>query len=155
MYIGPGSLSDETSNNSPQANPDVTYGSDGSNTGAGLANRQNQYQFSDGSASGSANAYGGYGSYTWAAEPQENSRSGPAGIYGPENLEPVFSDVSDLEPVYSFSSRSSYQRGRAVFAQSRYTPGEPSYQVMPIVVRASNTPPIRNDPVDAAVKRGY
>lgn len=38
--------------------------------------------------------------------------------------QPVFSDVSDLEPVYSFSSHSSYQRGRTVFARSRYTPGQ-------------------------------
>ncbi|KAL4005275.1 hypothetical protein ACER0C_004988 [Sarotherodon galilaeus] len=36
----------------------------------------------------------------------------------------VFSDVSGLEPVYSISSRSRYHKGRAVFAQTRYTPTE-------------------------------
>jgi len=37
--------------------------------------------------------------------------------------ESVFSDVSALDPIYTLSSRSSYQRGRRVFAQTRYAPG--------------------------------
>lgn len=41
-----------------------------------------------------------------------------------EENKPVFSDVSGLEPVYTTGSRSRYQRGRAVFAQTRYTPTE-------------------------------
>ncbi|XP_035006809.2 uncharacterized protein LOC118103799 isoform X2 [Hippoglossus stenolepis] len=49
-----------------------------------------------------------------------------AAVEAARNPESVFSDVSDLEPVYSFSSRSKYLRGRAVFSQSRYTPGEPA-----------------------------
>ncbi|XP_047195875.1 uncharacterized protein LOC118109499 isoform X2 [Hippoglossus stenolepis] len=49
-----------------------------------------------------------------------------AAVEAARNPELVFSDVSDLEPVYSFSSRSKYLRGRAVFSQSRYTPGEPA-----------------------------
>ncbi|KAM8861400.1 uncharacterized protein ACB058_008228 [Synchiropus picturatus] len=44
---------------------------------------------------------------------------------GEEAEEPVFSDVSNLEPVYSFKSRSRYQRGRAVFAETTYIPGPP------------------------------
>ncbi|XP_029296081.1 uncharacterized protein LOC115013743 [Cottoperca gobio] len=41
-----------------------------------------------------------------------------------ERPEPVFSDVSNLEPVYSYRSRSSYRKGRNMFVQSHYTPGE-------------------------------
>ncbi|KAK0141295.1 hypothetical protein N1851_021692 [Merluccius polli] len=49
--------------------------------------------------------------------------------------ESVLSEVSDLEPVYSFSSRSRYQHGRRVFVQTTYTPGEvmATYPVMPVV----------------------
>ncbi|XP_056462103.1 uncharacterized protein LOC130402043 [Gadus chalcogrammus] len=39
--------------------------------------------------------------------------------------EPVLSDVSDLEPVYHFSSGSRYQQGRQAFFLARYNPGEP------------------------------
>lgn len=53
-----------------------------------------------------------------------------------ESPEPVFSDVSDLEPVSSFSSRSRYQRGRAVYSQTTYTPGE----VLPPDVPLSRAP---------------
>ncbi|KAK9517309.1 hypothetical protein VZT92_025192 [Zoarces viviparus] len=57
---------------------------------------------------------------SWSSEPAD-------GYDAVEEIpEPVFSDVSDLEPVYSFSSRSRYQRGRAVLAQTRYNPGKPS-----------------------------
>ncbi|CAL8234323.1 unnamed protein product [Arctogadus glacialis] len=40
--------------------------------------------------------------------------------------EPVLSDVSDLEPVHHFSSRSRYQQGRQAFFLTRYNPGEPA-----------------------------
>ncbi|XP_030205835.1 uncharacterized protein LOC115538318 [Gadus morhua] len=43
-----------------------------------------------------------------------------------EEEEPVLSDVSDLEPVYHFSSRSRYQQGRQAFFLTRYNPGEPT-----------------------------
>uniref|UniRef100_A0AAQ6AM04 Secreted protein n=1 Tax=Amphiprion ocellaris TaxID=80972 RepID=A0AAQ6AM04_AMPOC len=46
--------------------------------------------------------------------------------------EPFFSDTSDLDKVYAFSSRSRYQRGRAMFAQTRYTPTEPLFPPVPI-----------------------
>ncbi|KAG7263836.1 hypothetical protein CRUP_003845 [Coryphaenoides rupestris] len=39
---------------------------------------------------------------------------------------PVLSSVADLEPVYSFSSRSGYRHGRRVYSQTSYTPGEPT-----------------------------
>ena len=42
-----------------------------------------------------------------------------------EEEEPVLSDVSDLDPVYHFSSRSRYQQGRQAFFLTRYSPGEP------------------------------
>ena len=40
--------------------------------------------------------------------------------------EPVLSDVSDLDPVYHFNSRSRYQQGRRAFFLTRYNPGEPT-----------------------------
>lgn len=42
--------------------------------------------------------------------------------------EPVLSDVSDLDQVYNFNSRSNYQRHRNVFRLSRYMPGEVMFQ---------------------------
>ncbi|CAI5665891.1 unnamed protein product [Oreochromis niloticus] len=51
---------------------------------------------------------------------QFNTQSG----IGDDENKLVFSDVSGLEPVYSISSRSRYHKGRAVFAQTRYTPTE-------------------------------
>jgi len=41
-----------------------------------------------------------------------------------EEEEPVLSNVSDLEPVYHFNSRSKDQRRRQVFRLSSYKPGE-------------------------------
>ena len=49
-----------------------------------------------------------------------------AAVEAARNPAPFYSDVSDHEPVYSFRSRSKYRRGKAVFSQSRYTPGEPA-----------------------------
>ncbi|KAL7391040.1 hypothetical protein ABVT39_003281 [Epinephelus coioides] len=66
-----------------------------------------------------------------------------------ESSEPVLSDVSDLEPVYSFRSRSSYQHGRAAFSQTRYTPGEVLFPTLPAV---QNSP---QQPVKASSKGSY
>uniref|UniRef100_A0A3Q0SG10 Uncharacterized protein n=1 Tax=Amphilophus citrinellus TaxID=61819 RepID=A0A3Q0SG10_AMPCI len=63
---------------------------------------------------------GGNSAYGWVHPTQVNSVSGTSG----EENKPVFSDLSNLEPVYTTGSRSRYQRGRAVFAQTRYTPTE-------------------------------
>ncbi|KAL6113890.1 uncharacterized protein ACO6RY_04783 [Pungitius sinensis] len=49
-----------------------------------------------------------------------------------EASKPVFSDVSDLEPVYSFKSRSRYNNGRRQFTQTRYIPGEVLFPPMPL-----------------------
>lgn len=57
---------------------------------------------------------------------------------GEEN-KPVFSDVSGLEPVYTTGSRSRYQRGRSVFAQTRYTPTESVGFPMPLFPYTSYT----------------
>ncbi|XP_049431259.1 probable ATP-dependent RNA helicase ddx17 [Epinephelus fuscoguttatus] len=98
---------------------------------------------------------GGYGSSA-TAYVGDSWSSGSANSYdgGDENSEPVFSDVSDLEPVYSFSSRSSYQRGRAVFAQTRYSPEEPVPQIMPVSRRMSKTSKPRS-PAKAPTKGGF
>ncbi|XP_074534196.1 uncharacterized protein LOC141796823 [Halichoeres trimaculatus] len=71
---------------------------------------------------------------------------------GDENSGPIFSDVSDLDPVYGFSSRSRYQRGRAVFAQSRYTPGELLAQPIPQYVPVIKNPVMLNIPVQEPVQ---
>nr|XP_043873851.1 uncharacterized protein LOC122762738 isoform X1 [Solea senegalensis] len=63
-------------------------------------------------------------------------------------LEPVFSDVSDLQPVYSFSSRSRYQRGKRVFSQTSYIPGPPAP-----VYRNSRPERQRSPPARAAPKK--
>ncbi|KAM3608943.1 uncharacterized protein V6R79_007215 [Siganus canaliculatus] len=81
-----------------------------------------------------SDSYSGYGSSddtharyaSYDAAPDESNVG-----HGGQHPAPVFSDVSDLEPVYSFSSRSRYLRGRAVYAESRYTPGEQGYPFMP------------------------
>ncbi|KAM7413866.1 hypothetical protein PAMA_018928 [Pampus argenteus] len=85
--------------------------------------------------------YGGYGYGGYASSPTGYGdygyggyASSPTGYVGDvsygfapgdDSPELVFSDVSFLEPVYSANSRSRYQRGRRVFAQTRYTPVEP------------------------------
>lgn len=56
---------------------------------------------------------------------------------GNEDQELFFTDLSALTPVYASSSRSRYQRGRAVFAQTRYIPGDPVYPPMPVIYRYS------------------
>uniref|UniRef100_A0A671XXL6 Uncharacterized protein n=1 Tax=Sparus aurata TaxID=8175 RepID=A0A671XXL6_SPAAU len=97
----------------------------------------------------SAGVYGGESSYGFAPAPQDEVWS--SGSAGEEISEPVFSDVSDLEPVYSFSSRSKYQRGRAVFAQTRYTPEEPVPPPLPVSI--SKTASKQSNP--KAKKYGY
>ncbi|KAG7231145.1 hypothetical protein INR49_027185 [Caranx melampygus] len=99
---------------------------------------------------GSAGGYAGSSSYGYVSH-QDGTSSGSDGNTGPEAPEPVLSDVSDLEPVYSFSSRSSYQRGRAVFAQTRYTPGEPAPPVMPVYKLVRKTP-MESGPAAAPAK---
>ncbi|KAM7413867.1 hypothetical protein PAMA_018929 [Pampus argenteus] len=76
--------------------------------------------------------YGGYassptgyvGDVSYGFAPGDDWSSGSATSHD-ETPELVFSDVTFLEPVYSANSRSRYQRGRRVFAQTRYTPVEP------------------------------
>eukprot|EP00066_Takifugu_rubripes_P030267 XP_011619533.1 PREDICTED: uncharacterized protein LOC105419586 [Takifugu rubripes] len=54
-----------------------------------------------------------------------------------EDQAPVFTDVSALTPVYASRSRSRYQGGRAVYAQTRYIPGDPVYPSVPLIYRYS------------------
>lgn len=117
-----------------------------------------QYSGYDGSAPGGGYGYGGDGSYAFVAAPQDEHRSsGSATGSGAtdEDPEPVFSDVSDLEPVYSFSSRSRYQRGRAVFAQTRYTPGELVPPPMPVSRRISKATSKQSRRANAPTKGGF
>ncbi|XP_049431262.1 uncharacterized protein LOC125888103 [Epinephelus fuscoguttatus] len=131
-----------------------------SSAGAGSYSGSPVYYSGANMAAGNA-FYGGYASS--GDERYGYDNSAPSGGYGSvgdsydggdENSEPVFSDVSDLEPVYSFSSRSSYQRGRAVFAQTRYSPEEPVPQIMPVSRRMSKTSKPRS-PAKAPTKGGF
>ncbi|XP_044048301.1 uncharacterized protein LOC122874470 [Siniperca chuatsi] len=101
-----------------------------------------------------SSAYVGDSSSGFVAAPQDENSASSYGA-SDEALEPVFSDVSDLEPVYSFSSRSRYQRGRAVFVQTRYTPGEPVPPLMPIYRRVSKTAMKQSSPAKAPTKGGF
>ncbi|XP_077943180.1 uncharacterized protein LOC144386326 isoform X1 [Gasterosteus aculeatus] len=57
-----------------------------------------------------------------------------------EASKPVFSDVSDLEPVYSFKSRSRYNNGRRQFTQTLYIPGEVLFPPMPLPANSPGQP---------------
>lgn len=133
-------MADSKAFDSSYLSPDVGYGS---------------YSDGYGGSVGASEGYGafeGYGAdgYVGASQDEDwNARSATG--YDDETPESVFSDVSDLEPVYSFSSRSRYQQGRAVFAQTRYTPGEPFFPPMPVARRISKTTFEENRP-DAPAK---
>ncbi|XP_042352543.1 uncharacterized protein LOC121950570 [Plectropomus leopardus] len=124
---------------------DGYYSPDVSEYGAGYAGYGYESSAPGGSYGNAADAYAA-----------DSRSSGSADFYdgGAEDPEPVFSDVSDLEPVFSFSSRSSYQRGRAVFAQTRYTPGEPVPEMMPVYRRISKTSK-PSGPAKDPTKKGY
>uniref|UniRef100_A0A3Q3EM26 Keratin n=1 Tax=Labrus bergylta TaxID=56723 RepID=A0A3Q3EM26_9LABR len=97
---------------------------------------------------------GSYGSVS--APRDENWNSGSATDYGASvgAPQPVFSDVSDLEPVYSFSSRSRYQRGRATFVQIHYSPGDPVIPPMPVYKPLMKPVPEQSSPPQAPPKGG-
>uniref|UniRef100_A0A672FCI0 Uncharacterized protein n=1 Tax=Salarias fasciatus TaxID=181472 RepID=A0A672FCI0_SALFA len=67
-------------------------------------------------------SYDGGGPYRYAqGSSTEGQQVGKVLVGHPDDGE-FFTDTADLDPVYSFNSRSRYQRGRAVFSQTRYTP---------------------------------
>nr|XP_008303148.1 PREDICTED: uncharacterized protein LOC103374778 [Stegastes partitus] len=92
------------------------------------------YQGTGGSDQGSdqSGGTGGYVGGDWFHSGHAGGSQGSTGASGDGGDEPFFSDTSDLDKVYAFSSRSRYQRGRAMFAQTRYTPTEPLYPSVPI-----------------------
>ncbi|KAG8012841.1 hypothetical protein GBF38_020755 [Nibea albiflora] len=132
------------------------YGSSDSGLGGNYGSSDSGY-----GDSGLGGSYGGYGSsasgYVGASyghvAPHDESSSSGAGA-SVENPEPIFSDVSDLEPVYSYSSRSSYQRGQEVFAQTRYTPLEP-VPPFPLSRHSSKAAPQPKTPAKAPTKGGF
>lgn len=117
-------------------NPGVQAGA-----GQGFSN-QNSGQFAAQSQGqeGDANVPYGYASYIDTHSHEGNGPAGAAAGYGMEVAEPVLSDMSGLDPVYSFRSRSSYNNGRVVFVRTSYNPAEPA--VMPVYrsVYAQNMP---------------
>lgn len=115
----------------------AAYSRPGAQVGAGqgFANQGAGYYPAVGSHAGGSHA----AAHLDAASHDDNNR--PAGAvaeeagagftgHGTEVAEPIFSDVSDMEPVYTFKSRSSFNRGRATFYRSHYEPAE--HPVMPI-----------------------
>ncbi|XP_041651285.1 loricrin-like [Cheilinus undulatus] len=138
------------------ANPEAGYGAPSTGYGSSA--------LGSGYGGGLAGGYEGVGSHGFVSAPgYESWSSGSAAGYdaGSEEPQQVFSDVSELEPVYAFSSRSSYQRGRAVFGQTRYTPGEPVAPPMPIyrpiikIPVQPSAPVKQSPPVKAPTKGGY
>lgn len=108
--------------------------------GAGHGFNQNSGQFAAGSQGqeGAGNVPAVGYAYHLDAHAHDNGPAGSAAAgYSVEVAEPVFSDVSDLDPVYTFRSRSSYNNGRVVFVRTSYNPAEP--EVMP-VYRSMNLP---------------
>uniref|UniRef100_A0A8C2WT66 Secreted protein n=1 Tax=Cyclopterus lumpus TaxID=8103 RepID=A0A8C2WT66_CYCLU len=72
------------------------------------------------SASGNA----GGGSVGTGLSSNSGSTGGEDGFVEEERPQPVFSNMSNMEPVYTFRSRSGYRNGRRHFSKTRYTPGE-------------------------------
>lgn len=69
-----------------------------------------------------------------------------------EDQEAFFTDLSALTPVYVSSSRSRYQRGRAVYAQTHYIPGDPVYPSMPGIYHYSQRSRGETGPADLPKK---
>ncbi|KAL3062296.1 hypothetical protein OYC64_002159 [Pagothenia borchgrevinki] len=87
---------------------------------------------------------GSVGSARYYSESTDVDGSSPepsSGGYVEEAPEPVFSDVSHLVPVHSYRSSSSYQRGRNVMVQSRYTPGDVLFPPAPSFKSSPEQPP--------------
>ncbi|KAJ3600953.1 hypothetical protein NHX12_031926 [Muraenolepis orangiensis] len=116
-------------------------------------------------AKGGLDSNGGYssndGNPAWANnEGQDSGANDPIPDWAqgssedPEEDGPVLSDVSDLEPVYSFSSRSRYQQASNSFVQSRYTPGE-VWVPFPSRPVAKYEPVLPGSPGKGSTKAGY
>ncbi|XP_034398091.1 circumsporozoite protein-like [Cyclopterus lumpus] len=97
------------------------------------------------SASGNA---GGGSVGTGLSSSNSGSTGGEDGFVEDERPQPVFSNMSNMEPVYTFRSRSGYRNGRRHFSKTRYTPGEMVFPPRPVVER------IPNKPVNASPKGG-
>lgn len=119
-----------------QFNPSQASGYDRNAPGGGY----------DPSYTSSGNAYDTDGNY---------GLPGYAAGYDDKSPEPFFTNVSEMKPVYASGSRSRYHRGRAVFAQTRYTPGEPVYPAMPVVRHYSKTSMKQSGPADAPFNSGF
>nr|XP_046249282.1 probable peroxisomal membrane protein PEX13 isoform X2 [Scatophagus argus] len=137
--------------------PSSSYSGGYGSYSGGYGSSAGGYGSSAGGYGSSASAYGEDDSYGFETPRDESWGSGPATFYGTsdENPEPFFSDVSDLEPVYSSSTRSRYQRGRSVYSQISYTPGEPAPPLMPVSRHVGKTTGRQSDPVKAPTKGGF
>lgn len=128
-------------------NPGVQAGA-----GHGFSN-QNQFAAGSQGQEGAINFPAVGYAYHLDAHAHDNGPAGAAAAsYGVEFVEPVFSDVSDLDPLYTFRSRSSYNNGRVVFVRTSYNPEEPA--VMPVYrsVYVQNFPGMQNVQVNDQVK---
>lgn len=125
----------------------AVYYNPGVQAGAGQAlSNQNSDQFA-------AESLGqeGAGGIARHLDTHAHDSEGPAGSYGVEFAEPVFSDVSGLQPVYNFRVRSSYNNGRVMYVRTSYNPAEPA--VMPVYqVYPQNIPASQNIQTNVQVK---
>lgn len=79
---------------------------------------------------GAANLPAGGLAYHLDAHAHDEGLAGAAAGSSVEVGEPVFSDVSGLEPVYNFRVRSSYNNGRVMYVRTSYHPADSD--VMPV-----------------------
>ncbi|XP_034398064.1 circumsporozoite protein-like [Cyclopterus lumpus] len=87
--------------------------------------------------SGSGNTGGG-SIGTGLSSSNSGSTGGEDGFVEDERPQPVFSNMSNMEPVYTLRSRSGYRNGRRHFSKTRYTPGEMVFPPRPVVERIPN-----------------
>lgn len=125
----------------------ATYNNPGVQAGAGQgSSNQNSGQFAAGSQGQEGAAtlpVRGYAYHIDAHSHNSDGLAGAAASYGVEVAEPIFSDVSYLNPVYNFRSISKYNNGRVLFFRTTYNPAEPAVPpVMPVYrsVFAQNIP---------------
>ncbi|XP_028304141.1 uncharacterized protein LOC114464293 [Gouania willdenowi] len=75
-------------------------------------------------------------------------------VEAPPEDEPFFTDLSNLEPVYDYKSKSRYQTGRVVYYQTRYNPTEPLAFIACLLVGVAVCYPLADqDPHSSPVKQ--
>ncbi|KAG7255145.1 hypothetical protein CRUP_013981 [Coryphaenoides rupestris] len=143
-FSGPGSAHPEVRGDALVFSSGSTSQGDSGGTWPSTLSRQNRDPNSEGGVYSKGDSYSDAGDSGWVTnggvdtgtDSYYPAPSGGDGMFDEllpstdedqeeeEEEEPVLSNVSDLEPVYHFNSRSKYQRRRKLFRLSGYKPGE-------------------------------